>query len=284
MSQPVGEKMNCFQIIKSVLDEEYNQIAGTEDEKDERIKAMLTALMSDYSQLSTESNISYSDRVIKFAYIYKYVTSHANLVYTLLQKNQNLGDIFNSKKLKISCIGGGPGSDFLGIIKYMMTNKKSSNIQFQICDREKTWAESWSGVDDKVEPTFRTSTSYLPLDVTKPDDWKSYTKYFQSDFFTMIYFMSELVAFKDLANNYFNYFFSQAKSGSFFLFVDNNSPEFYSWFDHLARTNNISIIKKQQENIKIPFEEEKSDLGIYFQKFDCPKLQANVAYRIGQKQ
>jgi hypothetical protein len=275
--------MNCFQIIKSILDEKYAQIPGNEVEKDEQINEKLQKLRQGYTQLLTGHNISYNNHITRFAYIYAYVTSHANLVCTLIEKNSELNSIFDKEKVKVACIGGGPGSDFLGILKYLMTNQKKPDIKFQICDREKAWAESWSDVDDKVERTFNTSTSYLPLDVTNSNDWKNHKKYFQSDLFTMIYFMSELVALRDLANQYFVNLFSQAKSGSLFLFVDNNNPEFYDWFDKLAKTHNIDIIKSQEDRITVPFEEEKSDLGKYYVKFDSPKLTANVAYRIGQK-
>lgn len=275
--------MNCFQIIKSVLDEAYDQIPGDEARKDDAINGILAALRTDYAKLLEGTKIVYSDPIIRFAYIYAYVTSHANLVCTIIENSEDLGNIFDNKKVNVACIGGGPGSDFLGILKYLMTNKKSPAVTFQLCDREKTWAESWSDVDNKVDPTFRISTSYLPLDVTVPDDWKPYQKYFQSDLFTMIYFMSEVFALRDSADEYFANLFYQAKTGSLFLFVDNNSPNFYGWFDELAQTHNIDILKSRESRMTVPFDEDKSDLGRYFEKFSSPKLTANVAYRIGQK-
>lgn len=278
--------MNCFQIIKSILDEEYDQIPGNEVEKDNKIQVQLKALSSNYTQLSEKNTISYRDSITRFAYIYRYVTSHANLVCTLIENDEKLQSIFDNEdneKVKVACIGGGPGSDFMGIIKYMMRNQKSPNVKFQICDREKAWQDSWDGVEDKVEPEFPISTSYLSFDVTNSDDWSINTKYFQSDLFTMIYFMSEVVTLREQANEYFVHLFNQAKSGSFFLFVDNNSREFYDWFDELAKTHSIDIIKSKEDSINVPFEEEKLDLGKYYDKFSPPKLKANVAYRIGQK-
>lgn len=275
--------MNCFQIIKSVLDEAYDEIPGDEAEKDDVIGAALEYLREEYSQLLQGCQIDYSEPITRFAYIYAYVTSHANLVCTILGKNNELSNVFNNQKVNVACIGGGPGSDFLGILKYLMKNEKSPTVKFQLCDREKTWAESWSDVDNKVDPEFRISTSYLPLDVTKADDWKSHKKYFQSDIFTMIYFMSEVFAKRGLANEYFTNLFSQAKPNSLFLFVDNNNPNFYGWFDELAEAHNINIIDSRESYMTVPFDEDKSDLGRYFAKFSSPKLRANVAYRIGQK-
>ena len=53
--------MNCFKIIKSVLDEAYVQIPGDEAKKDEVINDALEYLRGEYSQLSQECNIDYSD-------------------------------------------------------------------------------------------------------------------------------------------------------------------------------------------------------------------------------
>ncbi|MBD1812489.1 hypothetical protein NDA07_22985 [Microcoleus vaginatus DQ-U2] len=276
--------MNCFQIIKSVLDEAYVQIPGDEAEKDEVIKAALDNLREEYLQLLQECNINYSDPTTRFAYIYVYVTSHSNLVCNIIEQTPVLGDLFDKQKVKVACIGGGPGSDFLGILKYLMTKKKSPTIQFHLYDREKSWGESWSDVEDKVEDLdFRISTSYMPLDVTKRDDWESHIKYFQSDLFTMIYFMSEVFSLRDSAEEYFAHLFDQAKTGSFFLFIDNNNSHFYNWFDQLAQNHKIDILRSNETKMKVPIEEEKSDLGKYFDKFSHPKLTANVAYRIGRK-
>lgn len=278
--------MNCFQIIKSVLDEAYSQIPGDEVSKDNDIKEAIKYLRKEYTNLLNSNNITYSDPITRFAYIYTYVTSHANLVCTLIERNYLLGKLFDNPKVNVACIGGGPGSDFLGILKYLMTNKKSPTVKFQLCDKEKTWAESWCDVDDKIDPNFRISTSYLPLNVTDPDDWKAHNKYFQSDLFTMIYFMSEIYTLKELANEYFANLFSQAKVGSLFLFVDNNNPNFYDWFDELALKHNINIINSTSGQISLPYHEDKNDLEIYFEKFQDigkPKITANVAYRIGCK-
>jgi hypothetical protein len=275
--------MNCFQIIKSVLDEAYEEIQGNEAEKDQLISDALEYLRVEYSKLLDGVDIDYSHPVTRFAYIYTYVTSHANIVCTIIENSSDLRAIFDNDRVNVACIGGGPGSDFLGILKYLMINDKKPTVKFQLCDREKTWAESWSDVDDKVDPKFRISTSYLPLDVTDPEDWQPHTKSFQSDLFTMIYFMSEVCALRNEADEYFDNLFEKARQGAFFLFVDNNNSDLYNWFDELASNYGIEIIKKIETSMNAPVDENKYDLGRYYEKFSYPKLKANVAYRIGRK-
>ncbi|ELS32416.1 MULTISPECIES: hypothetical protein [Pseudanabaena] len=276
--------MNCFQIIKFVLDEAYNQIEGNESEKDESISEALVYLRDQYSKLLTGVTIDYSHPITRFAYIYAYVTSHANLVNTIIDKSSDLSVLFDKEKVTVTCLGGGPGSDFLGILKYLMLNSKNPRVSFKICDKEKAWLDSWEGVDNMVDPKFRISTSYNSIDVTEPEDWQSLKNYFQSsDLFTMIYFMSEVQALRDKADEFFANLFEKAKSGALFLFVDNNIPEFYDWFDELADEFGVEILKSRRENILAPIHEEKKDLGEYYKKFGSPKIRANVAYRIARK-
>lgn len=279
--------MNVFQIIKAVLDEAYDEIPGNNAEKDTAILQELNLLTSKYLKLKTEENeIAYSQAVTRFSYIYKYVTSHANLVCTLIEKSNDIKNLFvNDKRVSVACIGGGPGSDFLGILKYIMKHGKLNPVKFHIYDRERAWEDSWFDVENKVDTRFHISTSYMPFDVTIPAQWESNKKYFQSDLFTMIYFMSEVFKLRDEADVYFKTLFSQAKSGSLFLFVDNNDKDFYEWFDEFANANDVEIIARDETRLVIPNDEKKSDLGVYFQKFSghYPKLQARVAYRIGRK-
>lgn len=60
--------MNCFQIIKSVLDEAYNQIAEDESEKDQQIKDALEYLTIEYRKLSKKMKV--------------------NLIYLLMKRSQ----------------------------------------------------------------------------------------------------------------------------------------------------------------------------------------------------
>ena len=119
--------------------------------------------------------------------------------------------------------------------------------------------------------------------MTAQTTWKPYTKYFKSDLFTFVYFMSEVYKHKDKADEYFNTLMSRAKPGSLFLFIDNNASDHYGWFDKLATLNGLENLGKDRGRTTIPFDEQKSALGIYGEKFQCAKLTADIAYRLARK-
>jgi hypothetical protein len=67
------------------------------------------------------------------------------------------------------------------------------------------------------------------------------------------------------------------------LFVDNNSSQFVDWFDSLAERNKLNPVKKDCCRLAFSNDEEKKDLGLYFEKFGWPKRESDLAYRIMKK-
>lgn len=277
--------MIVFQLIKSVLDEIYDRIPGLKAEKDNRIKAEIASLKAAYERLAEHGVPNdYSKAVTRFAYIYKYVTSHANVVYQLLRRSPRLAALFDKEQVNISCIGGGTGSDFLGILKYIVNDtKKTPQLRVNLFDKEPAWSECWNDVDEKLRSQLRISTSFVPFDVTVPRTWINYQKFLSSDLFTMIYFMSEINSLREEAESFFRNLFENAKPGALILYVDNNNWKFYGWFDSLVTTHKWKVLLSDEARLVLDFSEQKVDLGEYFKTFRDPKIKANIAFRVCQK-
>src|SRR5438552_18549870 len=96
-------------------------------------------------------------------------------------------------------------------------------LRCNLFDREPAWFESWSDVDRKVESEIQLSLPFMTFDVTLPEQWQAHTKYFRSDLFTFVYFLSEVVKFEAEASPYFATVMQRAKPGALFLFIDNNA-------------------------------------------------------------
>ena len=277
--------MNCFQLVKTVLDELYERIqATTEVEKDNNIRSMMKYLEAQYAGLARGLQIDYTDPTTRFAYIYRYVTSHANIVYQIISSSSDLAGIFERDKINVTCVGGGPGSDFLGILKYVLLARLEPFLRCTLLDGEATWADCWNDVDEKLASQLRITNIFQTFDVTDPKTWATTSKYLNSDLFTMIYFMSEVDSLREAAEPFFSNLFGNAKSGALFLYVDNNNAQFYNWFDSLAFANGLNVIRSSEVKMGISdYSEEKTDLGEYWTKFGSPKLSGNIAFRICQK-
>lgn len=278
--------MNVFPLVKTVLDELYVRIPfESEEAKDEKILEMMRFLESEYPKLGQGVKIDYRDITTRFAYIYKYVTAHANLVYQVINGSTNLAALFDQEKVNVTCIGGGPGSDFLGIIKFLMRSEKTPFLRCSLFDREQAWGECWNDVDEKLEAQLRISTFSQPFDVTDARTWADQSKYLRSDLFTMIYFMSEIYGMRSYADPFFSNLFENARQGALFLYIDNNAAQFYSWFDSLAEKHSLSVLQTGRLDMAVnDLSEEKTDLAKYWEKFGYPRIKANAAFRVCRKE
>ena len=196
--------------------------------------------------------------------------------------------MFDGKSVRVACLGGGPGSDFLGILKYCIEYHRTPELKCDLFDREAAWGESWSDVDDKIstEDKLHTRTVYQHLDVTEPATYEWREKYLkQSDLFTMIYFLSEVYnLMDDGADDYFNHLLGGIRSGALVLYVDNNHSAFTSWIEGKFKTHKLKIVGHGDGRETLPTDEEKRDLGKYYDKFNSqPRLEADIAWHIARK-
>jgi hypothetical protein len=273
--------LNVFELVRDVLDETYNEIPGTDAAKDAKIKALLADMGKTYGTVWQTGGPSFRDPSIRFAYVFKYVACHANLVKTGIQNCTALKALMMEPRLVITALGGGPGSDTLGVIKHLQAKDLNPKLHFHLCDREALWAETWSDLGMKLSGDIGVHTSYLAHDVLVPETWKYSKKFLQADLFTLIYFVSEVYAFKDEAEVYFNHVFANAKPGSHFLFMDNNSSIFFDWFDGMAASAGLEVVKSEESMMMMPSDEQMNVLKKYIDKFgSAARLKANVAYRV----
>ena len=277
-----------FQLVKTVLDELYAEVklihgSGTDAKIIERINYLASA----YGQLTNASvpGPNYADATTRFAYVYKYVASHADYVYRLMQRNDVIRECLNKQAPHVTCLGGGPGSELVGVLKFIreegLVTKK---LQIHLCDKEAAWSDSWSEVGTKLDLDLQLSTNFLELDVTEPATWSKQKKYLQSDLFVLSFFVSEVFKFKDSASGFWTKLFSDMPEGSIVLFVDNDSEKFLTYFDALAFSSKMEVIDKGAEEMIPSHDEQKAELGAYMEKFSVqPRMKAKLAWRILRK-
>src|SRR5437867_2517697 len=99
--------MEIFPVMELVLDELHAQIPGANADKDAAINKQLAMLSRRYADLTVKHDepIDYSDAATRFAYVYKYVTCHSNLVYTRIGGLGALRKLFDADAVRVACIG-----------------------------------------------------------------------------------------------------------------------------------------------------------------------------------
>jgi hypothetical protein len=289
--------MTLFQLVKIALDELYKEAVAVHGANtDSEILAQFPYLTKSYSQLSSSSMapINYKDPATRFAYVYKYTASHGDYVVQLMEILAELlgGKIFQNDLGRVSCIGGGPGSDVIAVVKYLADSNGSETLKqliVYLLDKEQAWGDSWTELNTKLpSQAVQLHTAFQQMDVLNPD-WTSQRKFLESDVFTLSYFVSEVYAL-DSANSgivtqFWQQLFNEAKSGAIFLYDDNGSDDFNSYFDWQWKKAGLQLLAGESNVRWYPrSSEQKSELAFYTEKFNAiPKVQSMLSYRILRK-
>jgi hypothetical protein len=273
-------------LLKPFLDVSYRRIDAKDDaSRDKAIKKCIETLKEDYKDLTTGPDVDYSAPECRFAYVYKYVACHANLLVTLIGRVPALAEVFKRERASVVALGGGPGTEILGIGKYLSQNNLSPTLDCTVYDREMGWGDTWHNLDKEValKPNEKMFRQFKYFDVTQERTWTGEKVVLESDLFLMVYFVSELYKHRAEAADYFKHLFSKARKGSLFVFIDNSDPPcfrqlFDSWTDRCE-----VLATADREWIVMAWEEEKLDFGEYFERFEDPKIKSGVCYRVVRK-
>lgn len=180
-----------FEIVRQTLDLEYGEIEGAD--KDEKITKCLEALSSRFNDVLNKGGPSYEDSLTRFAYVFKYTTAHADYLNTIIDWSPEIRTVLKQDRVNISCVGGGPGSDVLGFLKYLLSQKAKPHLTYFILDKEVAWSDTWASLDETVSEELKTSRNFLSLDVTDAGTYERLLKAYKSDIFTnAIFFVRSL--------------------------------------------------------------------------------------------
>jgi Putative SAM-dependent methyltransferase len=286
--------MTIFELVKLALDELYAE--GTDEYGsglDKQIKKQMAYLTDKYRNLDQASQrpVSYKDPATRFAYVYKYVAAHADyLVQVMNMVKPRTGGLFGSRNVRISCVGGGPGSDIIASLKYLDQHKRSQPVEQVTCyllDREQAWADTWTELKLSLRKSVDLNANFQPLDVTDRESWKSQKKFLKADLFTLSFFVSEVFGLDSdgVVSAFWKTLFDNAVDGSRFIYTDNGHVHFNDYFDRQWKDAGLRCIQEGTNVRMVPrVEEEKSSLGDYLDKFGhAPKLQGTITFRVLEK-
>lgn len=271
-----------FEMIKRVLDREYAQLGGAG--KDDAIKKRLEELSEHYSDVLGKGGPSYADEITRFAYVFRYTTAHAEYLNQAFSWASDLCNAVERSDVSVTCIGGGPGSDVLGFVKFLLAKEGDKpQLTFSILDKEQLWADTWAGLDPIVSEEIKTSRTFLNIDVTQPNSYAGHKKPFQANVFTLLYFLSEIFSLKDAATTFLDHCFSAMEKGALLVVLDFKDSRLQEWIDGLAKNAGLDCIKSGEFRTVVGPDEEKSAMEEYIEKFGYPKLQAEIMFRLYRK-
>jgi len=277
-----------FEAINSVLSQSLRDICRvyrlSEDEAVEKIREYLVKNSREY--WSDSPSLRYDDPLCRMAYLYAYVSAHANLVDNAFYlfpelKRFVLDKMRKEGMIRVCSFGGGPGSELLGFVKFIEREAKPGDrldIYFVLIDKVREWDESWhalvNGLEQDYEAAYGSSRrdwpvlvhrSFLPLDLTSVEEFKSFPSRFRDvDVYVLNYTVSELVAHREEFFKVFALVVERAESPAYFLFIDRNQPEVVEAIQDCIKCAGLVECGHTTQNTNMDLDEQKTDLGKWY--------------------
>lgn len=136
--------------------------------------AHFTELQNKY--YSKSDNPDYSSKLNKFCYLFKYSVAHGYYVFHSLKRARvTIGkELFSSSGMRIACIGGGPGSEIIGVLRYIREiepQNRSIPIEIVVFDKEPTWEKVCTRVLECMPSASNVSVKFVEMDATNPSSY-----------------------------------------------------------------------------------------------------------------
>jgi hypothetical protein len=287
--------VTLFELVKLALDELTEQaVAEYGEAADAVILERMKYLSGSYANLANQERkpIDYKDPATRFAYVYMYVAAHGDYIVQILKElRATYGEnLFSEGHARISCLGGGPGSDIVAVLKYLSESKteKVERLTCYLLDKEQAWGDTWLEVGEMLDIAIRLNVNVQPLDVTDPSSWQSQKRFLQSDMFTLSYFVSEVASLDKggVVSGFWKKLFASIKPGALILYIDNGSEGFNKYIDEISAGAGLECLTLENNVAMRPRNiEQASVIEAYRTKFGgrFPKLKSTVSIRVYRK-
>jgi Putative SAM-dependent methyltransferase len=229
-----------IQIVKAVLDEVVEFYATDLGLSVGEILAQIRAHIDNTAKehRQDEPEIEYGDPLCRLGYLYRHATANATLFRRVLRDSDSLKAKVRAAKrktLSICSVGGGPGTELLGLAKYFLEwpIDLPRKIKFTVLDNVAQWSETWGrlaeAVDAKLQEALEGSDEesptiadhFIEFDALDKNSYKNFQYQFvKTDIVIFNYLFSENKARLSDAKRAITHLAKIAPAGCVFVVID----------------------------------------------------------------
>lgn len=209
---------------------------------------------------SPVDNPNYESIVKKFCYLYKYSVAHGYYIYVALKmlRPKIKPSIFSRNPTRVACIGGGPGTEIVGLCRYFREieiENLGNPVEICIFDKESSWEETCRRVLACVAPGLDVKLTFVVFDATQP---ATYDQLDFSDFHLVManFFASEVrkAQIVEASKLFWKHMFKSMGAGKIFLAVDfaDNPGVGWRYIDSIIPSSSTSIISQSEHGMSCP--------------------------------
>jgi hypothetical protein len=234
--------------------------------------------------------VDYSRPTTQLAYLYRTVPAHADWVCQALATAPHaVQKLLATGHVKVACVGGGPGSDMLGIVKYAEDfGYPKTSFEFVVLDREIGWNTPRGILAHLLGP--KVSQIHQHLDLTEAGNWTPNWDFQDADIFTFIFSLSEVWCYNasGAVTEFLKRVVRHAKPGALFIYVDNGGNNFPQIIDQqVGGLPRLKLIgSRDNPQMRLRTSERRDTLEVpYKTRFqnEWVKMGGDVSIRVWQK-
>jgi hypothetical protein len=286
--------VTIFERVKIVLDALMERAGKfVKGSLDELIAGRCGELSRAYKSRLLDSSrepIDYHAPTTQLAYIYTSMAAHAEFLFKALRSNKKfLEGACDRNPIMVASIGGGPGSDMLGFIKFLeMTDQHDKTVNFVVLDHEKNWHIPRTYVVKTLGP--KASYSHQSLDMSDTQgEWVDDWAFSKADIFIFSFCLSEVWCYNGsgAVTDFIREVVRKARRGAVFIYVDNGGSCTEIADEVFAAIPSLEAISKlDDQTMRMGTDERRSVLEDEYGPRFAParvKMGGNVSTRFWRK-
>ncbi|TPG42677.1 hypothetical protein EAH79_02040 [Sphingomonas koreensis] len=225
--------LTTFERVKAILDQLCPPLDVPVGQAHTRLKAQLLALGSEYPRIydGSRKSVDYSDPACHAAYVFKYLTANASLIYrALIDAEAAKYQIFAKQSITMVCVGGGPATELAALFKYLerVTNGVA-HVRCVILDHYPAWTTVYEALLATKPASIEVEIQHVAMQLTDPTT-VPLERIAEADLLTFSYSLSEAwrynAATGDAVNRSVQAIVGAVPPGALIIYADNAGPHF----------------------------------------------------------
>ena len=224
-----------------------------------------------------EPQIEYNDPLCRLGYLYMHATANATLFEKVLVESGELRQTIRKATkgvLNVCSIGGGPGTELLGLSKYFVQRPGTAphKIAFTVVDNVPEWADTWLQIAEAVEEEFQAAgieplsidKTFLPLDAFASSSYRNYAFQFKkADIVVCNYLFSENKDKLTTSQEAWSALHDIISKDCLFVTIDRreNNPQFQTEVKNLFESVFDAEITVQLQGTRLDNDEQTHEMG-----------------------
>lgn len=278
-----------FQAVNSVLAD--LDAAGREQHGkkwESKLDKRVETLSEEYRHLRDKDRdlIDYGDIITQAAYTFMYVAGHASFISQILQKAraETGPPLFTKKIITVTSLGGGPGSELLGLVDYLeKSDEPVTKVIYWVLEKEPAWEPLTKAVCARAKKKLEVELHFLPMDVSDTETCAG-SSLAGDDLVIMSFFISEVCETHEGAavRSSLKHFLGTMSDKSLLFYNDSNAYSFYSFFNYRVNAaKGFNEFLEMQGELAVPSPKFSGTIEEYMTLTGkCPKISADALAKV----